>query len=115
MSDVQALIAAAAELSAGQNVRIAVPKRFSLPMREILQIQPRFDNRKGKRARSLLEHRRFRAAYDLMLLRVGLGEVDQETADWWTEVQELPEQQKKQQFGARRRSKKPRNRRKKKQ
>jgi poly(A) polymerase len=115
MSDVQALVAAAAELSAGQNLRIAVPKRFSFPMREILQIQPRFDKRKGKRAHALLEHRRFRAAYDLMLLRVGLGEIEQEAADWWTKVQELPEHQKKQEFGARRRSSKPRNRRQKKQ
>ena len=95
MSDVQALVAAAAEMSATQNARIAVPKRFTLPMREILQLQPRFNKRKGKRALSLLEHRRFRAAYDLMLLRVGLGEVDQETADWWTNIQEQPEHQNK--------------------
>jgi poly(A) polymerase len=91
MSDVQALVIAAGEMSAAQNLRIAVPKRFSFPMREILQMQPRFDNRRGKRAQSLMAHRRFRAAYDLLLLRVILGEVEQETADWWTEVQELPE------------------------
>jgi len=91
MSDVQALVAAAGEMSAAQNSCIAVPKRFTFPMREILQMQPRFDNRKGKRAQSLMAHRRFRAAYDLLLLRVILGEVEQDTADWWTEVQELPE------------------------
>jgi len=72
-------------------MRIAVPKRFSFPMREIMQMQPRFDRRIGKRAKSLIAHRRFRAAYDLMLLRVILGEVEPETANWWTEVQELPE------------------------
>ena len=91
MSDVQALVIAAGEMSAAQNLRIAVPKRFSFPMREILQMQPRFDNRRGKRAQSLMAHRRFRAAYDLQLLRIILGEVEQSSADWWTEIQELPE------------------------
>jgi len=94
MSDVQALVAAATEISAAQNSRIAVPKRFSYPMREIMQMQPRFERRRGKRAESLLEHRRFRAAYDLLLLRRKLGEVDPEMVDWWTEIQELPEYKK---------------------
>ncbi len=87
MSEPQALIAAANDIAIAQNGRIAVPKRFSFPMREILQMQPRFARRQPKRAQSLLEHRRFRAAYDLMLLRVTLGEVDQETADFWTAIQ----------------------------
>ncbi|NND55289.1 MAG: polynucleotide adenylyltransferase PcnB, partial [Gammaproteobacteria bacterium] len=87
MSGVQALVAAGAELMAIQCQRIAVPKRFSLPMREVIQMQPRFENRKGKRAQSLLAHRRFRAAYDLYELRTLLGEVPQEALDWWTEAQ----------------------------
>ncbi len=104
-------MAAAAELSAAQNSRIALPKRFSYPMREIIQMQPRFDKRRGKRAQSLIEHRRFRAAYDLLLLRVLLGEVDQEQADWWTEVQELPQYQKTKELAGGTRKKKPRKRR----
>lgn len=111
MSDIQALVAAAGEMSAAQNLRIAVPKRFSFPMREILQMQPRFERRKGKRAQSLIAHRRFRAAYDLMLLRVILGEVDQSEADWWTEVQELPENQKLLQSGESHQRDRPRNKR----
>jgi poly(A) polymerase len=87
MSEPQALIAAANDLAIAQNARIAVPKRFSFPMREIIQMQPRFVRRQAKRAQSLLEHRRFRAAYDLLLSRVILGEVEQETADFWTEIQ----------------------------
>lgn len=86
-SVMQAMTGAAAEMSAEQNQRIAVPKRFTYPMREIIQMQPRFEKRTGKRARNFVEHRRFRAAYDLMLLRVILGEVEQEMADWWTEFQ----------------------------
>ena len=87
MSEPQALIAAANDIAIAQNGRIAVPKRFSFPMREIMQLQPRFGRRQPKRTQSLLEHRRFRAAYDLLLLRVILGEVDQETADFWTAIQ----------------------------
>jgi poly(A) polymerase len=87
MSEAQALVAAANELAIAQNARIAVPKRFSFPMREIMQMQLRFARRQAKRAQSLLDHRRFRAAYDLLLLRVILGEVDQATADFWTTIQ----------------------------
>jgi len=87
MSGVQALVAAGAELTGMQCGRIAIPKRFSFPMREILQMQPRFEGRKGKRAQALLAHRRFRAAYDLYLLRGLLGEVPPEDLDWWTEAQ----------------------------
>ena len=66
---------------------IAIPKRFSVPMREIWQLQPRFDMRKGGRAKRLLTHPRFRAAYDFMLMRARAGEVPDELATWWTEAQ----------------------------
>ena len=52
-------------------------------------MQRRFENRRGMRALRLLTHKRFRAAYDFLLLRARCGEVDQELADWWTEVQTL--------------------------
>jgi poly(A) polymerase len=38
----------------------------------------------------LLEHPRFRAAYDFLLLRAESGEVDPELAAWWTRLQEMP-------------------------
>ena len=59
--------------------RIAVPKRFSLPMRELVMLQTRFERRSGRRALRLLEHPRFRAAYDFLLLRAEAGEVDPRT------------------------------------
>lgn len=67
--------------------RVALPKRFSLTAREVVALQPRFDNRSGKRSLRLLEHPRFRAAYDFLLLRAAAGEVEQAVADWWTEIQ----------------------------
>ncbi len=72
---------------ARQQTRIAVPKRFTLPMREMIAMQSRFERRTGRRALRLLEHPRFRAAYDFLLLRAAAGEVDAELAQWWTEIQ----------------------------
>ena len=45
---------------------------------------------RGRRALRLLDHPRFRAAYDFLLLRAAAGEVDEELATWWTEIQALP-------------------------
>ena len=84
---------AAEEVIAHQQLRIAIPKRFSLPMREIWALQPRFENRRGVRYKRLLEHPRFRAAYDFLLLRSQAGEPGiGELAQWWTQAQgeEMP-------------------------
>lgn len=82
-----ALQQAADEILARAVRRVAIPKRFSLPMREIWLLQPRFDQQSDGRARRLLGHPRFRAAYDFLLLRAEIGQVDRATAEWWTEVQ----------------------------
>jgi poly(A) polymerase len=75
-----------------QQARVAIPKRFTLPMREIIGLQPRFERRDGRRALRLLAHPRFRAAYDFLLLRAASGEVPQELADWWTDIQSASEE-----------------------
>lgn len=87
MSESQALSLAAYELAAQQQRRISIPRRFTVPMREMLALQPRFLQTRGKRAMNLLEHRRFRAAYDFMLLRSEVGQFDAEAAAFWTGVQ----------------------------
>ncbi len=87
MSESQALSLAAYEIVSQQQRRISIPKRFTVPMREMLALQPRFDNRRGKRGMNLLDHKRFRAAYDFMLLRSEVGEVPGEIAKFWTDVQ----------------------------
>jgi len=79
-----------------QQKRIAVPKRFTLPMRDLIALQPRFERSDGKRALRLLDHPRFRAAYDLLLLRAAAGEVPQELADWWTQIQNIPAEERQQ-------------------
>lgn len=72
-----------------QQSRVAIPKRFTLPLREIAGLQARLMRRDGRRALRVLDHPRFRAAYDFLLLRAAAGEVDHEVADWWTRIQEL--------------------------
>lgn len=88
-ADIQALLAACDQVTARQQARVAVPKRFTLPLREIVGLQPRFANREGRRALRLLDHPRFRAAYDFLLLRAAAGEVDAELAQWWTDIQPM--------------------------
>ncbi len=84
----QAQVTAAHEVTAAQAEYVSLPRRFSTPMREIWQLQPRFEGRRGKRPLRLLEHPRFRAAYDFLVLRADSGDADPELAKWWTEFQE---------------------------
>jgi poly(A) polymerase len=82
-----------------QTARTALPKRFSVPMKEVLALQRRFENRKGVRAERLLEHKRFRAAYDFLVLRSQCGEVEPELAEWWTEIQAADADRRREAFG----------------
>ena len=86
----QAIAEACDEVVSAQCRRISLPKRYSIPMREMLALQPRFHRRAGRKALSLLSHPRFRAAYDFLLLRAEAGAEDPALARWWTEIQELP-------------------------
>jgi len=70
--------------------RIAIPKRFALGVREMFALQPRLEHPRGRRTLRVLEHPRFRAAYDLLLLRAQYGLAPQEMAQWWTRLQEVP-------------------------
>jgi poly(A) polymerase len=56
-------------------------------------LQPRLEYPRGRRALRVLETPKFRAAYDLLLLRAERGLASQETADWWTRLQEVSAQE----------------------
>jgi poly(A) polymerase len=66
---------------------LAIPRRYTADMREIWNLQPRFDKR-GRGAYKLVEHPRFRAGYDFYLLRAQSGEALPEAGDWWTQFYE---------------------------
>jgi poly(A) polymerase len=67
-----------------QAEQLAIPRRFEATIKEIWSLQPRFEQRAGQRPFRLVEHPRFRAAYDFLMLRAEAGEAPRELADWWT-------------------------------
>ena len=89
LAPVEALATAGEEAIVDQARRVAIHRRFSTIAKEIWCMQPRFEKRRGKRALRLMSERRFRAAYDFLLLRAMENPELQELADWWTTIQEV--------------------------
>ncbi|WP_091509660.1 polynucleotide adenylyltransferase PcnB [Microbulbifer yueqingensis] len=89
--EVPALAGAAQKVTGSQLAHTSIPKRFSLPMREIWEMQSRLPRRSGSRAQRLSEHPRFRAAYDFLLLREESGEIEPGLGQWWTDFQQADE------------------------
>jgi poly(A) polymerase len=67
-----------------QGAKLAIQKRIIADMREIWALQPRFERRTGGAPQRLLDHLRFRAGYDFLILRCDAGEVSAELGAWWT-------------------------------
>ena len=86
-----ALFMAMDEVLDAQRSQLAIPRRYDGMIKEIWALQPRFEQRGGQRPYRLLEHPRFRAAYDFLLLRAESGEVAAELGEWWTRFQEVGE------------------------
>jgi poly(A) polymerase len=91
--DLTQLMQACDTVLRAQQSRVAIPRRYGVPMRELLMLQPRFSRRSGVKSLSLLQHPRFRAAYDFLLLRAQAGVADPELAQWWTDVQLLSQEE----------------------
>jgi poly(A) polymerase len=106
-----AMALASHEVASAQQRHVAIPKRIGMPMREIWALQPRLERRQGRRPMTLLSHPRFRSAYDFLLLRAEVGEVDPALAQWWTEFQDANVDERAKMTGANKR-KRPRRRRK---
>lgn len=83
---------AADSVIAQQLTTIAIPKRFSIPMRQIWELQWRLALRTGKKADKLLEHPKFRAGYDFLLMREAAGEKLNGLGNWWTRYQDVSEE-----------------------
>ncbi|WP_323083871.1 polynucleotide adenylyltransferase PcnB [Providencia alcalifaciens] len=69
---------------------IAIPKRITTTMRDIWMLQLRLPRRQGRRANKLMEHPKFRAAFDLLELRANVEHRNelQELALWWNDFQQ---------------------------
>ena len=81
---IPALHMAMSEVIATQAEKMAIHNRYTATMKEIWGMQPRFEQRAGKRPFGLLTHPRYRAGYDFLLLRCESGELPMELGEWWT-------------------------------
>lgn len=79
-----------------QSQTTSIPKRFGIPMREMWELQSRLEHRTLKRCQTLVQHPRFRASYDLLLLREESGEIEPGLGQWWTQYQEASEDERSQ-------------------
>ncbi len=70
-----------------QAEKLAITRRIAGDIKDIWSLQPRFEQRAGKRPYALLEQPRFRAGYDFLLLRAQAGEIGMEVGEWWTRFQ----------------------------
>ena len=93
MTPVPALHQAAQDVIQEQVKSTSIPRRFSTPMKEIWDMQLRLPRRHGNRAEQLLEHKRFRAGYDFLLIREASGEVLGGLGEWWTRFQYASDEQ----------------------
>ncbi|CAH0240350.1 Poly(A) polymerase I [Massilia sp. Bi118] len=80
---IPALHLAADDVLDNQTDSLALQRRIATDMRDIWAMQPRFERRTGKAPYKLLEHPRFRAGFDFLLLRCESGELDAELGNWW--------------------------------
>jgi poly(A) polymerase len=85
---------AANNILAKQQLFTSIPRRFTGTVRDIWFLQYRLPARFGNKPDVLLDHKRFRAAYDFLLLREGAGEKTDNLGEWWTEYQEASESRK---------------------
>ena len=73
----------------------AVPRKFQSYIKDIWVLQLKLHSRIGKQPYKTLKHPRFRAAYDLLLLRERATNKKQDLGKWWTDFQKNDENIKK--------------------
>lgn len=109
LSHVAASYEAASNILSKQQLFTSIPRRFTGMIRDIWFLQFRLPTRYAEKPDLLMEHKRFRAAYDFLLIREAAGEKTDHLGDWWTEYQEAtPERrsQMKQSAGKKKRKRK---------
>ena len=79
------LFAAMDDVLDTQSEKLAITRRVAGDIKDIWLLQPRFEQRSGKRPYALIEQARFRAGYDFLLLRAESGEIPAELGKWWTD------------------------------
>ena len=72
-----------------QQVLTAVPRKFHGYIKDIWSLQLKLETRLGHQPYKILNHPRFRAAYDFLLLREEAARDSQGMGAWWTEFQKV--------------------------
>jgi poly(A) polymerase len=72
---------------------LAITRVMQVTIREICTLQHRLNQRRGTQPYRLLEHPRFRAAYDLLVIRANSDESVKELSEWWTQFHLAPPEQ----------------------
>ena len=67
-----------------QALTVAIPRRLTFFIRDVWRLQTRLER---KSVWGVLDHPRFRAAYDFLAIRAKAGEADPDLVQWWTDVQ----------------------------
>ena len=67
----------------------AVPRKFHGYIKDIWSLQLKLETRLGHQPYKILNHPRFRAAYDFLLLREEAANDTQGMGDWWTKFQRI--------------------------
>ncbi len=91
--NIPALMTAIDSVVDEQCENLSIQKRIAADMREIWSLQPRFERRQGRSPGRLIEHLRFRAGYDFLMLRCDTGEMPSELGQWWTDFIDADPQQ----------------------
>ncbi len=72
-----------------QQTLTAVPRKFHGYIKDIWSLQLKLETRLGHQPYKILNHPRFRAAYDFLLLREEAANDTQGMGDWWTQFQKV--------------------------
>ncbi len=65
---------------------MTIPRHASLFVRDVWALQSRLESR--RKPKRTLAFERFRASFDLLVLRAETGAVERELCDWWQQLQE---------------------------
>lgn len=87
VNDLPKLALKALSLIKEQSQITCIPKRHAFAIKDIWEYQIRLQERNPKKITWLLQQKRFRAAFDFLLLREASGELNAGLGEWWETIQ----------------------------
>lgn len=85
---------------------ISIPRIIQIGIRNIWLLQNRFEQTTSKKVFFTLDHQRFRAAYDFLILRDHENKEVEKLGQWWTHIQTLSKTKQKELIFSKKRKKK---------